>query len=142
VTKENKPINYKVGQKLYTVCSDEETGKSVLDTYIVRTIRRGRVYATLFEKGLTWVKRSSKHGDFGWAQNIPSWCRKVTVEGTAFRNLFTTKRQAWVAQEKSFLKLKIDYEEDAEFQVACDKILRTCKMMIAKESPSRKAKKK
>ena len=87
--------NYKVGQELYWCYFDEETGKCELDTHKVRTIRGGMVYVIEFVKGVTWVKRSRKHFDWGWADNIPRVRRSRCRQGDKFAILHTTKRQAY-----------------------------------------------
>lgn len=89
-------MKYKIGQELYTYyvgTEDETSGKLSLHTHIVRTIRGGKVYAILKES-YTWGKRSKKHGDYGWLDPLPAWCRTWVRVGCKFSWLFTTKRQA------------------------------------------------
>lgn len=68
-------MSQKVGQILYSVSVDEDTGKVSFEEYVVRTIRGGFIHA-IWKNSLTWGKRSNKHGDYGWLKNIPSWCRE------------------------------------------------------------------
>jgi len=89
-----KLINYRVGQRLYTVFVDV-AGTCSMGKYVVRTIRAGRVFAILYAKDITWVKKSKKHGDFGWAANIPECCRRSAPIGQQLYYLHTTKLQAW-----------------------------------------------
>ena len=97
ILKVPQPLYYKKGQTLWSVYFDIETGKCELWEYVVRTIRRPWVYAIIKQNGVTWVKKSRKIGDFGWAYPIPSWYRQRTKYGSKFNDLFTTKRQAWMA---------------------------------------------
>jgi hypothetical protein len=97
-------MKYKIGQDLYRPYADGETGKIELDIYKVRTIRGGIVYAVLFSKGFTWVRLSTKTGDYGWGKNIPGYCRERARDGEPFRSLFTTSRQALMAIKKDVTK--------------------------------------
>lgn len=90
-----------VGQPLYCV-GEEPDGKATIETWIVRTIRGGKITA-IWKLSHTWGKRSKKHGDIGWCDPIPTWCRKtwrvVDMErwprsGPFAWSLFTTKRAA------------------------------------------------
>jgi hypothetical protein len=64
----------KVGDLYYDASIDDETGKIEIDEHVLRTIRGRHGYLTL-KASFTWGKRSSKHGDFGWLDPIPDWCR-------------------------------------------------------------------
>ena len=72
---------YKVGQVLHRVFyaeADPDEGLKAsleVDEFVVRSIRKGWVSAVLKLKHVTWVKVSKKHFDWGWAKNIPQWCR-------------------------------------------------------------------
>jgi len=90
-----------VGQPLYAI-GEEPDGKATIETWIVRTVRGGKITA-IWKLSHTWGKRSRKHGDHGWLDPIPAWCRKtwrvVDMErwprsGPFAWMLFTTKRAA------------------------------------------------
>ena len=102
-----KPLNYRIGQELYRVCVYEDDGQSKMDQWRIRSKRRSRVYAVLVAPW-TWVKRSKKHGDYGWATSIPSWCRESTEDGEPFTRLYTTKLQAWRAAKRSLRRGAFD----------------------------------
>ena len=92
-------MQYKLGQELWSVHIDREDGKIVLswELYIVRTIRKNRVYATA-KHFATWGKRSKAHGDFGWlVPTDPLWTKQVD---NVFSDLHTTKRKALVSLRK------------------------------------------
>ena len=97
-----KPINYKVGQELYSLSIDDD-GKCELDTYKISRINKNGYYLIMFTD-YTWGNRaaigktSSKTKDYGWLPNIPSWCKyhSRTWEGLKDHYHFhTTKRAAW-----------------------------------------------
>jgi hypothetical protein len=92
-------MNWKIGQVLYGVYVDDETGKCELEEHIVRTIRGGRVYA-IHKNSLTWGKLSTKHGDFGFLPNIPDWCRTAWRVDGAPSFIHTTKLKAIRAELK------------------------------------------
>lgn len=112
----------KVGVTLYLVLSSTDNGKSKTEIteWVVRSIRKKRGpqtkyndkrfgngdnndYVNLIWKidGVSWGKRSSKNGDFGWLK-IPSFCRKQFRVGNDLpHGFFTTKRAAlkWAEKE-------------------------------------------
>jgi len=89
-------MNYKIGQTLYWCCVsvDDDTGKVSLswEQYVVRTIRKGAAWAT-WKTSVTWGKRSTKHGDFGWMIPTPDWMTE-RLGTTWCEHLKTTKLQA------------------------------------------------
>lgn len=90
----------KVGQILHCVFADSDTGKVEFGEYHVRTIRKGKVYA-IWKCASSWGKRSSKHGDFGWLDPVPAWCREK-IDGSTASWIFTTKLQAIRNEIKRF----------------------------------------
>ena len=98
---------YKIGNRVFEVGksyyeatyseADEEEGEKEhvsIDEYVLRCVRRSfcragfskfelGTYAhfTLKLKGLTWVKRSTKHHDWGFDKNCPSWCKRPVRVG-------------------------------------------------------------
>lgn len=48
----------------------DEDGKAYVDEWILRTIRKPYGYLVLKVKLVTWGKRSTKNGDFGWLDPI------------------------------------------------------------------------
>lgn len=65
---------YKIGDTFYELIVDEQTGEFVWHTHVLRTIR-GKFAYTVLKASYTWGKRSTKTGDFGWLDPIPTWCR-------------------------------------------------------------------
>lgn len=114
----------KIGQILYAVFEGEETGKIEFGEYHIRTIRKGKVYAT-WKCSTSWGKRSSKHGDFGWLDPVPPWCRE-RVDLCSW--LFTTKLQAIRDAIKRFDPTEYNTPEIAE------KALKTLKSLEKKNS--------
>ena len=106
---------YRKGQTLYMI-GCEEDGRPTTETWIVRTIRGGRITA-IWKLSHTWGKRSKKNGDFGWIDPIPAWCRKTWVADKPMPSwffLFTTKRQAIANAIKTFEREDYDSDEIAE----------------------------
>lgn len=125
-------MKYKIGQELYRYYADDETGKVEMDTYVVRTIRGGVVYA-INKNEFTWGKLSKKNGDFGWLDPIDKLFRKKTKQGEPFFKLFTTKRQA-LMDEMAFVKENKRDRFDDEIRT---KIMSTMKGQLTKIKNSR-----
>ncbi|GEM_PF-5871865 len=88
-------MKYKIGETLWLCTLDDETGRpSSYDQFVVRTKRGGKFFAVLKEKGLTWVKKSKRHGDWGWDDSIPDYCRYSCKVGEKFEGLERTKPHA------------------------------------------------
>jgi hypothetical protein len=47
------------------------------DKYVLRTVRKGYGYWVWHCHGITWVKLSNQHGDWGYAKSVPEWCRHM-----------------------------------------------------------------
>ena len=118
----------KIGQILYTCYVNEDTGKVDFGEYHVRTIRKGNVYA-VWKCSVTWGKRSSKHGDFGWLDPVPAWCRE---RADLCSWLFTTKLQAIRNEIKTFDPTEFKTPEIAE------KALKSLKTLETKNKPNAK----
>ncbi len=120
-------MNYKKGQELYSGYADDETGKVEIDTFKVRTIRGGWVYA-IRVVSYTWGKKSGKAGDYGWLDPISKWNRYKTRIGGKFPTLYTTKRQAYMD-----IKKEVTENEYKEFSPEIQKkILSTVKRQITR----------
>lgn len=66
-------ISAKIGTKRYTASFHE---KLEFDTWVFRSKRKNWGYMVLHIPGITWVKKSKSHGDWGYAKNVPDWCRR------------------------------------------------------------------
>ncbi len=134
---------YNVGQELYRVSWNDEDGKCEQDTYIIRSIRKGRVHATR-KTEFTWVKVSTKHGDYGWAKYISHWDKEAFrpegLAGLGWKpNVHLTKLAAWKAAKKEVE----DYEYFGEVENGDSmkvKLLRTITSQITKNTPKKKVK--
>jgi hypothetical protein len=82
----------KPGDILYQVLHEDD-GKPTMEEWHIRTIRGGKITA-IWKLPHTWGKRSKKHGDFGWLDPIPAWCRQTWRVGSKPIGLSTTRRQA------------------------------------------------
>ena len=81
---------FKKGDDLYQAWFD--LGSIEYRTWRVSHVTPDRVFFIMVNAA-TWVKRSKKHGDFGWAKNISRWEKHKENKGE--RSLFTkTKKQA------------------------------------------------
>lgn len=120
-----KPV-YKVGQELYSVGGDSSVGKCEMETWIVRTVRARRVTA-ICKNRWTWVKKSTKNGDWGWAGYIEPRHRVSWPIGTEVKVLHRTKIEAWKEVEeisKYFLKEGDDPIERKMLKTAQNQIKR------------------
>jgi len=76
-----------------------------------------KAYARVKIKGVTWVKRTRKHRDWGWAKNIDRTFRKtffVDEDGMIdlkFKSIYTTKRAALFAERKYLKGSIVDIKE-------------------------------
>lgn len=111
----------KVGQTLYMIGAETD-GTPTVETWIIRTIRGGKITA-IWKLSHTWGKRSKKHGDFGWRDPIPAWCRKtwriIDMErwprsGPFDYSLFTTKAAAIRDAIKTHRADDFDTDEQAD----------------------------
>lgn len=103
-------ITYKKGQNLYSYYFNDKIGKIELFIYKISFKRQGYVYAINLINGVTWGKRSTKNGDFGWLKNIDSCFKRKTLEGTQFYNLHTTKLKACLNIQTVIKKQKNDID--------------------------------
>jgi hypothetical protein len=86
---------------------DDETGRPVYDTYRVRTIRGGKVYAVQVNKW-TWIKLAwGKDQSRGWAKKIDPLYRQSCREGEQFDCLHRTKGLA-LRQAKKWQQARIE----------------------------------
>ena len=121
-------MKYKIGQKLYCIDFDTDSGKCSTSVYIVRTIRGGFIYAIFKLKDVTWGKKSKKNGDFGWLDPIESIWREKTILGNKFNSIHTTKKQAWRACAKRINNWNLHIDLTIK-----EKIIKTCKRMIKRK---------
>jgi hypothetical protein len=80
----------RIGDVRYTASIDDESGKIEFTELVLRTMQmrdkfhgikwingpKMVCYWVVKEKGLTWVKLSKSHFDWGWAKSIPSYLRR------------------------------------------------------------------
>ncbi len=110
------PNNVKPGSVFYSVYVDYDDNESKpileLDEWHVRSIRaksgsmtrNGKKITGLTETrpqvnlilkdSVTWIKRTKRHGDWGWAYSIPNEYRRQFLLGETPFGLFTTPLQA------------------------------------------------
>lgn len=62
----------KVGDEFFNAVADAHEGTVYIQHWIITVIREGRAFAVQ-KTDYTWVKRSSKTGDYGWAKSISDW---------------------------------------------------------------------
>lgn len=121
-------VGYKEGQKLFSVDFEEKPdGQLTFQSHewIVRTIRGDKVTAIRRTRD-TWVKRSTRHGDWGWAKSINKRDR-VTFDVTrkVRSGVFLTLSEAWEDARDTVER----YADDSEYK---EMALRTCKAQISK----------
>lgn len=120
-------MTYKKGQTLYEVSVDEDTGSCSMNKHIVTTIRGTRVYVVRYIPGITWVKKSTKHGDFGWADNLGCFRTKLT-QGERSNQLHTTPRMGWQKVLKDYVQELVDKYDLS--QAILDKIRKTAQRNV------------
>ena len=126
----------KIGMSLWCVYAYPEDGISI-EEYIIRSIKRParKLYhwtrntpntmskeAHLVAKinDLTWGKRSSKNGDYGWLTSIPDYCRfKIDLE----------------RYEKSGLPCNLSFTKSGAYHIALVDAKNTLKEYQADPSP-------
>lgn len=115
----------KVGKVYFSANIDAETNRITFDEWhVVRIANKqdkiGKFYGlpprltvTAYRKDqFTWVKKSSKHFDWGWKDRISRVDTRTWGAANAPSGLFTTKRAALLS-EKSYVK-KGYASDDAE----------------------------
>lgn len=132
-----RKIKPKKGQTFWT-CSVCE-GEVSFEDWFVRSIQnRTRMKNTAYQykrtivymvrniKGVTWIKRSKKHFDWGWDKYIPEWCRlnfRLGEDGAIeddWRAPYTTQLQAARACLKSEREMLTLSENDLEHSMTAD----------------------
>lgn len=138
---------FKVGQVLFLVdysYNDENSDKMTFESseWHIRTIRvGGRLHKELRITAIrktkfTWVKLSTKNGDWGWAKKIDSVDRiTFRISDPAMRGLSLTKPGAWQKARDRVVK----YAEAGPYQ---EMALNTCNQQIAKTTGRRPGGKK
>lgn len=128
----------KVGAILHDIDVNEPSGMVEWDTYIARTIRGGWVYATIKLDGITWGKRSTKHGDFGWLDPVPPWCRRkwrATDDVPSYYTIATTRIKALT---KAIASQK-EYGSDDDYEgITNAEIVKKLETMLKRERNKRK----
>lgn len=66
----------KAGDVYFNVSVDAEEGSLHLETWVITALRAGRAHA-IEKTPHTWVKLSTKSGDYGWANAISGWNRRA-----------------------------------------------------------------
>ena len=116
----------KIGTSRWQADCDVETGKVDFTEWVLRSRQNRRNYYgsgttsydywVIKEKGVTWVKLSKKHFDWGFKKNIPDLYRvKYRTEYGAFQS--ATKIGALskaIAQQRSIIK-RFGGDVDPEF---------------------------
>lgn len=105
----------KPGDTLYAILHEDD-GTPTVERWIVRTVRGGKATA-IWKLTHTWGKRSKKHGDFGWLDPIPAWCRKSwRIAGSSLPvGLYWTKAEAIKAEQKAEY-IPDDFDNQAQFE--------------------------
>lgn len=131
----------KVGQTIHRVLADHyDTGKVESDIYVVRSIRKGVVFATMKLDGVTWViterikfgeNRSMKRG---WATSIDPCFRSSWDQGGELPSGFGTTKGAAIRSEikavRSYIA-RLDAGDEEELGIA-NRALKTLERMNAK----------
>ena len=127
----------KKGQELYEVWADEK-GEINWSIYIIRSIRKKIVYATL-KASWTWGKRSKKHGDYGFLDPVAAeWRHSWYINREPYGDIATTRIGAL---KKAILSHNKHAEpDDFENPEIYDEVKRKLKILLKKEQNKRKDK--
>lgn len=124
-------MTYKIGQTLHWCYADSDDGVVETGIAIVTSFQKGYVHAVNKNK-YTWVKRSTRHHDWGWSNSISRYDRHKAIIGRPLYGLYVTKGQALREERAKVMSWEAD---DSEHK---DKILRTLQSMITKENRKKK----
>lgn len=118
-----------------------------VEEWVLRTKRGGFGYLVLHVKGLTWVKLSNKHKDWGFAKNVPKYCRRKFALDSGCIPMSATKIGALsvlISELRKEAKIYgLDYVEDYSGEEEPDPAIRLkLSRAIAYRTKLRKAKKK
>jgi hypothetical protein len=117
-----------VGRQLFDVDVDYLSGECEMQIWEIRTIRVGKITA-IQRNEWTWVKLSSKNGDWGWARSIDSFWRKTWPQNAEIpSSLSTTRAGAWRRVLKAAKAGKL-YIDDP---VVTEKVIRTAAGQISR----------
>lgn len=83
-------------------CFVDDDGSVEMWEWRIRSIRKGRAFATL-KCDLTWGKLSRRKGDWGWRSSIPRYCRCSWAPGKTLPfGLRSTKLAAVREAQKNY----------------------------------------
>lgn len=128
----------KPGTVLHEAYIVDGTGELEWSEWVVRSTRKGRVFATL-KASWTWGKKSKKQGDYGWLDPIATRWRRSWREGELPpQGIRTTKIKALQAA----IKLQRDYgaDEDYDPPLTNAQMIRKLEVALKRERGKRKAK--
>lgn len=63
-----------IGDEFYDAFLDMIDGAVIVELWVITAIRNDLVFACR-KNAFTWIKRSSKTGDYGWARNLDAFDR-------------------------------------------------------------------
>ena len=136
---ERGPDVIKSGDVFLEVSACDGDGKIEWDEWVVRSIRKGRIFVTM-KTSFTWGKKSKKHGDFGWLDPIEAlWRRSWRVGEEPYGQLATTRMGAIKKAIEHQKKWGDDSDYDEPGMNA--KIIKRLETMLAKERGKRARKK-
>lgn len=119
----------KQGETYFRVSTDEETAEVDLDEYVLRTIR-GKFGYLVLKASFTWGKRSKKHGDFGWLDPVPGWCReRFRISNGIPSGFSSTKRGAF----EEAIKKEHQFKDEGFVVELSDKILKNLEARMMRQ---------
>lgn len=105
----------KKGAIFHSLYVDNDTLQHSWSTYVVRTIRGGKITA-IEKNSCTWGKRSKKQGDYGWLENIDDMFRETWKVGDELPHAFSTTRlgeiRKAVKSHERYVKMKFYSSQD------------------------------
>lgn len=126
-------IKHKAGEFYWYAWYDDEDGKVYLEEYGLRSIRKGIAYFTLKSDGITWGKRSKKHGDYGWLSNIPVWCRTgLSLNGETIQSYAKTQTAALRSAIANERRTLARHNGDSDMLSACEVNIQAMKKQLKK----------
>ncbi|PZU95531.1 MAG: hypothetical protein DI527_00550 [Chelatococcus sp.] len=116
-----------------------DEGKVEIDEHVLRTIRGGHGFMTQ-RNSVTWGKRSTKNGDYGWLDPVPMlWRTKFSIE----RGVPAGHCRSKSAALRSALALerarRARNREDPECLAECDRDIAALERRLARIKAKAKA---
>lgn len=146
----------KIGDVRFSARIDEETGKIEYSKYVLRSIQNrlsvpGRsshrtkyTYWVTHIHGITWVKQSTRHGDWGYCKDLPTYykTKRMFSMGAPYSASKAGALMALKKSKKDHLKRFGEWQDDEDYEEEDGYVELTMAEQIKKISAAQKRLKK